>query len=119
MGYVASAPGDYSGQVVGDGACVAFVRACSNAPASSSWREGEKVRGNQTLRAGAAIATFVDGAYPSAATGNHAAIYIGQTEEGIQVWDQWRGQPVHQRTIRFRGGEGSMSNDGDAFSVIE
>lgn len=37
----------------------------------------------------------------------------------MTVWDQWKGQPVHQRSIRFRGGQGSASNDGDAYSVIE
>jgi hypothetical protein len=45
------------------------------------------------------------------------AIYLGQDDAGIQVIDQWQGQPTHHRTIRW-GGSG-RSNDGDAFSVIE
>jgi hypothetical protein len=50
---------------------------------------------------------------------SHAAIYISQDDEGIRVWDQWVGQPVHERLIRFRGKTGNAVNDGDAFHVIE
>jgi len=39
------------------------------------------------------------------------------------VIDQWTNSkgahPPQERTIPFRGGHGSASNDGDAFSVIE
>jgi hypothetical protein len=39
------------------------------------------------------------------------------------VYDQWLGQPVHKRLIRFEGGrgsgKGSKSNDGKRFAVIE
>jgi hypothetical protein len=42
---------------------------------------------------------------------------------GIWVYDQWLGQPVHKRLIRFEGGSGgkwgSKSNDGTRFAVIE
>ncbi len=97
---------------------MAFVREAAKAPQTSEWKEGKKVRGND-IPPGAAIATFRDGKYPNEATGNHAAIYDGQDENGIFVWDQWKGQAVHRRHIKFRGGAGSPSNDGDAFSVIE
>ncbi|WP_422865651.1 hypothetical protein [Endosaccharibacter trunci] len=46
---------------------------------------------------------------------------MGQTTDGIQVLDQWHGraiQPVHERTIQFRG-HGSKVDDGDAFNVVE
>jgi len=37
----------------------------------------------------------------------------------LLVLDQWIGQPVHQRVLLFRAGEGDAANDGDAFYVIE
>ena len=72
---------------------------------------------------GTAIATFeADGTYTSR-SGNHAAIYVGQDEAGLWVYDQWRGQPVHHRLIRFMGGrgagQGNKSNDGNLYVVIE
>ncbi len=118
MAFIAENPEDYEGNVVGDGQCVAFVKEASGAPQTSLWKEGETVRGADIAK-GTAIATFIDGVYPSHAHGNHAAIYVEQNDVGLIVWDQWTGQPVHQRTIRFQGGAGSPSNDGDAFSVIE
>ena len=111
-------PKESEGKVIGDGHCVAFVRTCSKAPETAKWKAGKKVRGADIAK-GTAIATFKSGKYSSAETGNHAAIYDGQDEKGIFVWDQWKGQPVHRRQIEFRGGKGSPSNDGDAFSVIE
>ncbi len=104
--------------MIGDCGCVAFVQVAARAPATSAWKEGKKVRGNDIL-IGTAIATFVDGKNPNKPTGNHAAIYDGQDKDGIWVWDQWKGQPVRRRHIRFKGGKGSPSNDGDAFSIIE
>lgn len=118
MAFIASDPENYEGQVVGDGQCVAFVKDASGAPRTSLWKEGEKVKGAQ-IDKGTAIATFIEGVYPSLDTGNHAAIYVEQNADGLVVWDQWTGQPVHKRTIYFRGGTGKLSNDGDAFSVIE
>jgi len=123
MSYVASDPESYADQSVGNGQCVAFVCESAGAPPTSQWKAGIKVRGNNTPT-GTAIATFDEnGHYPSAATGNHAAIYINQSDEGLQVWDQWRNphetHKVSKRTIHFRGGQGSPSNDGDAYSVIE
>ena len=94
------------------------------------------------MKPGTAIATFPNGKYYG-----HAAIYVSQNEQGIQVlsleclglhclqecnhtelisvlvcntmqvWDQWVGQPVHQRTIRWKG-TGKISNNGDAYHVI-
>lgn len=118
MSYVAIDPASFAGQVVGNGQCVGYVRAASPAPVTSDWTEGEKVRGAD-VAVGTIIATFVGGVYPNLPTGNHAAVYMGQDAIGIDVWDQWVGQPVHQRKIRFKGGVPPMSNDGDAFSVVE
>jgi len=119
VAFIASNPEEYEGEVVGNGQCVAFIKEASGAPQTSLWREGEKVRG-ATLPAGTAIATFIDGVYPSHPSGNHAAIYMEQNDSGLVVWDQWLGQPVHKRTIRFKGPDNeNLSNNGDAFSVIE
>lgn len=106
------------GRSVGSGECVALVQAWAGAPNTGSWRQGIKVRGNEHLiTKGTAIATFINGQYPSNDTGNHAAIYLGQNELGIQVIDQWSGQSSHRRTIRWNGQ--GRSNDGDAFYVID
>lgn len=119
MSYIGSNPQDYASKVIGSGQCVAFVQACAGTPASSLWKAGVKVRGGN-IAIGTAIATFnTEGVYENKSTGNHAAIYVSQDAKGITVWDQWKGQSVHKRVIRFTGGMGSPSNDGDAFSVIE
>ena len=120
--YLAAHPDAFTGEVVGDGHCVAFVKAVAGAPRTAEWRRGVAVRGNRHIAPGTAIATFeADGTYRSA-PGNHAAIYLYQDDRGIWVYDQWRGQPVHRRLIRFEGGKGSTrgskSNDGKRFAVI-
>ena len=120
--YLAAHPEAFAGEVVGDGHCVALVKAAAGAPPTSAWRRGALVRGNPAIARGTAIATFeADGTYTSR-SGNHAAIYLGQDAAGIWVYDQWRGQPAHRRLIRFEGGRGSdrgsKSNDGKRFAVI-
>lgn len=106
MAYIAQDPGSYAGTVVGTGQCVAFVQQASGAPVTSQWTRGDKARGNSTIQKGTAIATFdANGNYTNSTDGtSHAAIYVGQDSAGLQGWDQWMGQPVHQRTIRFQGG---------------
>lgn len=122
MSYVAARPEAYAGQIVSSGQCVAFVETASGAPPTSSWTQGAKVKG-AILAAGTAIATFgPEGKYTNRTDGSsHAAIYVSQNAAGILVWDQWLGQPVHQRTIRFQGGAPGAKpvNDGDFFYVIE
>ncbi len=120
MSYVCTDPESYEGQAVGTGHCVVYVQKASGAPKAKEWKEGEKVRDSLLIQKGTAIATFVDGKYLNKPTGNHAAIYISQNDKsGIWVYDQWVGHPVEKRIIRFRGGHGTASNDGDAFSIIE
>jgi hypothetical protein len=121
--YVAANPEAFEGRVVGAGQCVDFVKAVAGAPRTVAWRAGAAVRGNPRIAPGTAIATFErDGSYASK-SGNHAAIYLDQEERGIWVYDQWLGQPVHRRLIRFEGGGGSKrgvkSNDGKRFAVID
>jgi hypothetical protein len=121
--YIATRPDALEGQVVGAGHCVDFVKASAGVPRTDAWQAGAQVHGNPHIAPGTAIATFEsDGSYTSE-SGNHAAIYLYQDDRGIWVFDQWQGQPVHKRLIRFGGGSGSKwgskSNDGTRFAVIE
>lgn len=123
MSYIASKPDNYSGKEVGTGQCVAFVQQASGAPQTLLWTRGKKVKGDLTIPKGTAIATFdAQGKYTNSLDGtSHAAIYVSQDSIGIEVWDQWKGQPVHQRRIRFQAGAAGVKpvNDGDAFYVID
>lgn len=113
--------------MVGNHQCVALVRHFAGAPATLGWKQGEAVRGNRTLRKGTAIATFVNGKYANHQTGNHAALYMGQTPDGILVMDQWASKRlgiITSRVLRSKGqhNNGSYidpSNNADAFFVIE
>jgi hypothetical protein len=121
--YIAASPEAFEGRVMGAGYCVDFVKAAAGVPRTVAWQEGIQVRGNPHIAPGTAIATFgSDGSYTSE-TGNHAAIYLHQDDDGIWVYDQWQGQPVHKRLIRYEGGSGakrgSKSNDGRRFAVIK
>ncbi|NTI50982.1 BPSL0067 family protein [Agrobacterium rhizogenes] len=119
MSYLAPNTDAYMGEVVGNGQCVAYVRAAAGCPATSQWAEGAKVKGAK-IGKGTAIATFQDGKYNNYTDGrSHAAIYLSQTAEGLVVHDQWNGQRVHERVIRFRNGATTPNNDGDALCVIE
>ncbi|MEM8712184.1 MAG: BPSL0067 family protein [Planctomycetota bacterium] len=118
MSYRCMNPGQFSGQVVANGSCVRFVQVAARVPHTSTWKEGKKVRGGN-IPTGTAIATFVAGRYPNRPSGNHAAILISENADGLLVWDQWKGRPVGKRLIRFRGDDPDLSNNGDAFSVIE
>lgn len=120
MAWVAANPARYAGQVIDTGHCVRFVQTAAGAPHTSRWRRGTRVRG-AAVAPGTAIATFD----PSETYGNHtdgrshAAILVAEQGDGLRVWDQWKGHPVGQRTIRWRGGQGTANNDGDAYFVIE
>ena len=120
MTFHASDPQRFLGRVVGNGHCVAFVREAAGAPHTSEWRRGALVRGSAG-EPGTAIATFdPDGRYGNHVDGrSHAAILVAIGTDGLLVWDQWLGQPVHQRVIRYRAGRGDPVNDGDVYHAIE
>ncbi|SFX63886.1 hypothetical protein SAMN03097694_2700 [Janthinobacterium lividum] len=113
--------------MVGNHQCVALVRHYAGAPATLAWKQGETVLGNRLLRKGTAIATFINGKYANHPQGNHAALYMGQTLDGILVMDQWTGKRlgiVTSRTLRSKGQHKNglhidPSNNADAFFVIE
>jgi hypothetical protein len=117
--WIAGDPASYRGKVAGDGHCVAFVRQTTGLGHTSTWRRGAKARDGGLL-IGTAIATFsAAGRYENDTTGrSHAAIWMGADPIGLLVWDQWLAHPVAMRTIRYRGGQGSAVNDGDAFYAI-
>ena len=108
--------GRYAGQVVGDGHCVSLIKLCSGAPHTNAWKPGPRVMPNR-LRPGTIIATFENGRYPSY-TGYHAAIYISHDEDGIWVWDQWIGKPVHRRLIRTRHDGAPASNTAQEYRIV-
>ena len=98
--YRCSRAANHRGRVIGDGHCVALIRSCSDAPLTSQWRAGQQVI-KTDVTPGTIIATFKHGRYPNQ-SGWHAAIFIEQDDNGIWVWDQWVGKPVHRRLIRYR-----------------
>ena len=81
------------------------------------------------IAAGTAIATFdATGRYASLADGSsHAAIYLGQTPQGIMVIDQWNehgsdgsvaARRPAERLIKFANPGASPADQGGAFHVI-
>lgn len=117
--FIARDPERVLGTVVGDGHCVAYVRSVSDAPQTALWRQGAAVGARTPVNA--IIATFdARGRYANAVDGSsHAAVFLFCHAQGIDVLDQWVGQRVHRRTIRFRGGQGHAVNDADRFYVVE
>lgn len=88
---------------------------------TATWTKGAAVQGNTSLQPGTAIATFgSNGTYTNSLDGSsHAAIYLGQNAEGIQVQDQWVGQVAHVRTIPWTNSySAKAANNGSAFYVI-
>ena len=109
----------------GNTECVEFIRQTLGAPHTSRWHEGTKIRRlspgeTDPIPPGSAIATFENGTYPQEGnTGKHAAIYLGQDENGIQVLDQWRRQErVLKRTIPWERRHPSR-DVAPAFSAVE
>lgn len=119
-------------KLIGEGDCVDLIKRYApglrNAP-TSAWRAGERVVDAKNLAPGTAIATFVNGRYPTGAANRHAALFVASGGQTIYVMDQWKDDPkfkpkVSERPIRpglSRNGhlEGSMSNASQFFYVIE
>jgi hypothetical protein len=94
-----------------------FEKANNPLKKTNTWKKGELVRGNKNIPKGTAIATFDNnGKYWT-----HAAVYEGQNQKGIQVWDQWVGHAWSKRTINFNDDPNNYvdpSNDGNCFYTI-
>ncbi len=111
----------YIGRSTGSGQCVALVQAASPGLGNTrTWACGDPVRGNAALKPGTVIATFNDAdRYANARDGSsHAAIYLGQNEQGLQVLDQWAGSAAAVRTIPWSSPSGVAANTGSAFHVV-
>jgi hypothetical protein len=116
-----------AGQLVDNGQCVALVENVASMPNTSHWQKGTQVQGDTNLTPGTVIATFDDnGRYENHTNGtSHAAIYVGQTSEGILVVDQWKGShgrpdyPPHQRLIRFKNKKGNKVNQAENYYVVQ
>ena len=121
-GSVATNYSQYLNQYVGTGQCVALVQAAdSSVGLTATWTQGSAVQGNTSLQPGTAIATFgPNGTYTNSTDGSsHAAIYLGQNAQGIQVEDQWVGHPASVRTIAWSSTtSSSAANNGSAFYVV-
>lgn len=97
VGNVAQGWDGFAGQSVGSGQCVALVQAADpGVGLTRTWAQGAQVQGNTSLVPGTVIATFDGiGRYANATDGSsHAAIYLGQNAQGIQVLDQWADHPA-------------------------
>ena len=105
MPYTAKGNFTEHSSALGNGQCVALVRALTGAPAASTWREGESIvdllERNAYVAPGTAIATFFNGRYPNWNHGNHAAIFLGWAGSGIEVFHQWSGKAPHKRVLYF------------------
>ena len=103
---------DYCGQ------CVSYVKqVCPGLPATTSWKQGAQVKGNDKILVGTVIATFnASGKYEG-----HAAIYVSQGPAGVYVYDQYvappNPKPVGPRTLRL--GAPLDVNNGEKFYVVE
>lgn len=118
---VATSWTQYLGQHVGDGECVALVQKADPAVGlTRTWAPGNQVQGNTELRPGTTIATFgQSGRYENRRDGSsHAAIYLGQNAQGIQVMDQWSNYAASYRTIPWTNPSGKAANTGSVFRVV-
>lgn len=93
---------------VGTKQCVALVQNYLPAVGHTSlWKEGDVVLGNKDIVAGTVIATFVNGRYPSAPHGNHAAFFLRHAINGFYIMDQWSNDTdkplVSERFIKAGG----------------
>jgi len=118
---------DYSDKV-GSHQCVALIQTYTHAPATSAWKEGQRVNDASSIVKGTAIATFVAGRYPNKSRSNHAAFFVAKGAGGIWILDQWaddKTKPkVSKRFIKNKGKNKvgaylDPSNNADAYSIIE
>jgi hypothetical protein len=112
--------------LVSTGSCASLVMHYTRVGQAKDWKQGERVRGNTTIKRGTAIATFVNAVYPNFNHGNHAALYVRQEADGIWVVEQWKELDKPQkRKLLFKGPNNANgpyvdpSNNGDAFSIID
>ena len=94
--------------------------------AASTWKKGDAVQGNGSLKPGTAIATFNFGnSYgppnsPGGASGvSHTGIYLGQDASGVQILDQWNGSGgARTHTIPWNSWNGNSMEAGSKYYTI-
>ena len=122
MAYIAGAGYEKVKKVVGNGQCVALLKALTGAPALSLWRKGGDVSdlvAKACIAEGTAIATFMDGRYLNLNYGNHAAIFVREVGVYLEVFDQYKGAMPKLRRIRFGLPEDvSRVKRAEAYSVV-
>jgi len=120
VAFIADNPKLHIGTVVSNGHCLRHVQVVAGVTHSSTLRRGDPVRGSNCAP-GTVVGTFdEDGTYGNHTDGrSHVAILLAETDEGLLVVDQWVGQPVHERLIHYRDGEGSAVNDASRYHVVE
>lgn len=113
-----------TGRMIGDGQCVAFVRAATGAPSTADWSAGPLVQGNTSLPRYTAIAVFdKDGHYGNHTDGtSHTALIVSQNKKGMYVIDQWK-KGSHFPQGRFilwhNPGSSSPIENGENYRVVQ
>lgn len=128
-GYVATDLNAYKGEVVGNGECVDYIK--ENTPGlkgtrTSQWKPGPSIKDRlDSLKPGTAIGSFSeDGRWGNQSGTNHAAHFLSAEKDpqgnpiSIRVRDQYRGQSVGERTIRFDN-KNTPSNNAYRYSIIQ
>src|SRR5271166_5183581 len=111
----------YLGQSVGSGQCAVLVEAADpSVGLTATWVQGASVQGNTSLAPGTIVATFgPNGTYTGLQDRSaHAAIYLGQNDQGIQVMDQWAGQAAGIRTIPWNSSSSLPISSGSNYYVV-
>ena len=114
----------YIGNVVRDGECASGVQQIFKdyhgkwiLKTTSTWKQGKKVF-HSNIKSGTAIASFKNGRYTG--KGCHTAIYVSQDNNGITVYDQWKGKKFGKRVLKKSYSDNSPnSNHPDYFYVIK
>lgn len=105
--------------------CVALVKqAIPEIGRAANWRHGTKIDGynDPPLEPGTALATFKDGKYQNDPTGNHSGIFLrydrDNGRDGFWLLEQMRGQPPHERFIRFSALNQYPTSQAQNYSVV-
>jgi hypothetical protein len=102
------------GKAIGEGKlkgqCAVLVQEYAKVGTVDTWKPGDPVGRATPVAPFAPIATFVDGTYPNKPKGNHAAIVLDRTRDGLLVFDQYSGKSAGMREIRFKGGTAAKAN---------
>jgi hypothetical protein len=118
-------------ELFGTGECVDMIKALVPGligVSTQRWKAGTMVSDLPDLARGTAIATFTKGRFPSANTGQHAAIFVAHSGSGMWVIDQYRAllkvrfrrmEVPRERAQRSDGTWPTPSRNPLAFAVIE